>query len=442
MSYILVADDEREIREIFEIVLKRSFSHEVVLVCSGQEAIEMIQNRGEPLVVVSDFKMPDGDGYFLYQQLLARNSTSPFILCSTDVSQYAEKFSGAFDFIEKPNVVKPLLESVGKILGPITKIPVYISVGMSLFLRRGTSHYDLYMKLSDKKYVKVFNAGDAFTLSDAFRFKSKGIESLYIANTDAEKFLQVFEQNIQLVLKSSQNSVKDLPEISLETLETVERISRGLGWTPEVITSAKQAVELAVKAIASEPDLYKLLKSKLANPSSLYSQHISLLSLISWGMSHQLGWQSESTQMKLGLAALMHDVAVDEAIYQNLGVWNKAASDPMNKNPEVSKYRNHPIAAAELLMKMKGLPADVDQIILQHHESKDGLGFPRGLTSTRISPMATIFIISEDLINFISHSENIETAIRNFIKEKTPVYNSGNFRKVFEAFKDSVEQLF
>ena len=89
---------------------------------------------------------------------------------------------------------------------------------------------------------------------------------------------------------------------------------------------------------------------------------------------------------------------------------------------------------------MKNVPADVDQIILQHHELKDGSGFPRGLTSSRISPMASLFIIVEDLLTFLEGAEDMEEKVSLFLKHRESQYNSGNFKKVFDAVKDSVQK--
>ena len=440
MSYILVAEDETEIREVYEIVLKRSFPLDVVMVDSANKAIRIIRERGVPVLIISDSKMPDGDGLLLYQANIENGWNVPFILASNEIAQYKVKFPNALGFVEKPDVVKPLIELVKKVISVPREMPLFVPVGISFLLRKGTSHYDLYMKLSEHKFVKVFNAGEAFIPSDAERFKTKGLEHLYITASDAENFLTLFEQNIKMILASSHNTKEVLPLLSLESLESVERIAKGLGWTPAVLESAKHAVDLAIKAVTLEPDLYRLFKQKMSNPSSEFSHHTSQLALLTCGFCYQLGWQSESTQMKLGLASLMHDIAVDEAAYQDIQLWNQAATDQHDKTPAIIKYRNHPIEAASMLLKMKSLPADVDQIILQHHEAKDGLGFPRGLTASRISPMATIFIITEDLITFMEKSHNIEEKVELFLKYRESKYNSGNFKKVFEAFKESVEK--
>lgn len=440
MNYILVVDDEADIRDICEMLLKRSFPLDVVAASSGQHALQVIKEKGRPELIVSDLRMPEGDGQFLYHSLLENQWTIPFIICSSDPRHVLEsRMPGLQGYIEKPKMFKPLIEAVDSIIGYQTTPPNFVSVRISLLMRWGTASSALYMKLSEGKFIKVINAGEAFLADDAGRFHGKGLHHLYVTYEDAEALLKNIELNMTSLLKS-QDTPLDLTVVTLESLESIESLATSLGWTPEVISAAKRGVDLAVKAVSAEPSLLKLLKNKLSHSSSKYSSHIGLMSLLTCGFCHQLGWTSESAQMKLGLAALMHDITIDEDIYKNSILWNQAASDPMDKSPLVIKYRNHPGDAANLLLTMKNLPPDVDQIILQHHEAKDGQGFPRGLTSSRISPMASVFIITEDLISYLDDSKDIDAKVVQFLKEKESRYNSGNFKKIFEALKSSVEK--
>lgn len=441
MNYILIVDDEADIRDIYEVVLKRAFPLDIVLAESGKSALRIIQEKGNPEVVISDLKMPDGDGHFLYSSLLEMNINVPFIICSTDSERILKsKFPKAFGFIEKPNIIGPLVEQVTSIVARHKDPPSFIPLRISLLLRWGTTNFDLYMKLSESKFIKVINAGEAFIPSDAERFFKKYLEHLFITTSDADLYLADLERNLTMLMSSAKSEPQDLTSLTLASIESVERVAFALGWTPQVLEVAKHAVNLAIKAVAAEPNILKLMKQKLSNPASNYSAHVSMLSLLTCGFCYKLGWTSESTQMKLGLAALMHDLTVEEDVYRDVKLWNQAAMDINHKNAETLKYRSHPADAANLLLSMKNVPADVDQIILQHHELKDGTGFPRGLISSRISPMASLFIIVEDLITFLEGSEDLVGRVSMFLKHRESLYNSGNFKKVFEAFKDSVQK--
>lgn len=98
--------------------------------------------------------------------------------------------------------------------------------------------------------------------------------------------------------------------------------------------------------------------------------------------------------------------------------------------------RNHPSAAAELARQLRQLPADVDTIVLQHHEQPDGSGFPRGLFSHQISPLACVFIVAQDLLNHFLDFGNIgDDLLQAFLTRQEPRYAQGIFRKIHESLK-------
>lgn len=71
----------------------------------------------------------------------------------------------------------------------------------------------------------------------------------------------------------------------------------------------------------------------------------------------------------------------------------------------------------------------LDQIILQHHEKKDANGFPCSLAANRIMHLNTLFIMVEDLVNFISRGEHLETRIKDYLVWGEYYYDQGNFKK-------------
>ena len=100
---ILVVDDERSIRELLAIVLRRE-GYEVLLAENGRAAISLLEN--EPVdLLISDIKMPDLSGV---EVLRAAKKIDPDILgimitafASTDTAVEAMRL-GACDYLSKP----------------------------------------------------------------------------------------------------------------------------------------------------------------------------------------------------------------------------------------------------------------------------------------------------------------------------------------------------
>src|SRR5436309_15963885 len=105
MSYILLVDDEEQIRKLLSTYLTRQ-GHEVTLATDGYEALKAIRSR-MPDLVITDVSMPNMNGFELTRRLRADHKTArlPVVMLSArkqadDVlTGYAE---GADEYIPKP----------------------------------------------------------------------------------------------------------------------------------------------------------------------------------------------------------------------------------------------------------------------------------------------------------------------------------------------------
>src|SRR6185295_8963409 len=79
---ILVVDDERSIRELLEIVLKKE-GFDVTVAQNALEGLERSKSTEFDLVV-SDIKMPDKSGIELLRDLRSSNFTGSFILMTAN----------------------------------------------------------------------------------------------------------------------------------------------------------------------------------------------------------------------------------------------------------------------------------------------------------------------------------------------------------------------
>jgi two-component system response regulator PilR (NtrC family) len=100
---ILVADDERSLRELLAIVLRRE-GHDVLLAESGEAALAALK-RGPLDLLISDIKMPDMSGVEVLRAAKAADASLPAIMmtayASTETAVEAMRL-GACDYLIKP----------------------------------------------------------------------------------------------------------------------------------------------------------------------------------------------------------------------------------------------------------------------------------------------------------------------------------------------------
>ena len=117
-----------------------------------------------------------------------------------------------------------------------------------------------------------------------------------------------------------------------------------------------------------------------------------------------------------------------------LELWH--AQLPIKWN-EINRIRLHPVHAADYVRKMSEIPADVDQIVFQHHERPDGSGFPRSLSGKFISPLTSVFIVAHDIVEFMNNRPGESVDV--FLSENELLYHHGTFRKIWLNLKSDMK---
>ena len=117
MFKILIAEDDRELRQLFQHVLVRN-GYMVKGVLDGKEALEAMENDYFDLVI-SDIMMPQMDGYELVRSLRASGSTVP-VLMITAKDAFDDMrlgfLSGTDDYMVKPVNVNEMSLRVSALL--------------------------------------------------------------------------------------------------------------------------------------------------------------------------------------------------------------------------------------------------------------------------------------------------------------------------------------
>ena len=117
MLKILIAEDDRELCQLFSHVLSRN-GYTVKGVGNGKEALRALDGEYFDLVI-SDIMMPVMDGYELVRQLRASGSTTPVLMITAKdaFDDMRQGFlSGTDDYMVKPINVNEMVLRVGALL--------------------------------------------------------------------------------------------------------------------------------------------------------------------------------------------------------------------------------------------------------------------------------------------------------------------------------------
>lgn len=118
---IICIEDEPEMIDLIQLILNRR-GFDVIGAAGGKEGLQMIRDM-HPDLVLLDLMMPDMDGWEVYQQMKAEESTRKIpVIIVTAKAQNIDKVLGLHiakvdDYIAKPFGPQELVESVERIFG-------------------------------------------------------------------------------------------------------------------------------------------------------------------------------------------------------------------------------------------------------------------------------------------------------------------------------------
>lgn len=429
MNILLVEDDE-DIRELLALIFETKLRASVLQAGTAQAALELLKGGHSFDCIFSDYHLPDGNSGSVYKCLNDMNLAIPFILCS---SESPDNLSDHFKkrkisaFIPKPFDTRTILDVVTQVLTPQIDQhqkglqSEYCPIKLRTLLKANVIACDLFVKLSESKYVRLIQAGDSFGKDEYQRFTDKKLDCLYVHSNDAGLFLERFARDTLSLSRVKSLPQKEAFEVSKLNHEMVQQALSSLGLTPEIQALIESCTNLAIRTISNDPVVLPYFQKLWTfKKQQFLSTHSILMVQISCYLAYLLGWTSESTQYKLTLAAFLHDITIPT---------EEIAMTELDSSVTHPDFEKHPLDVMKLVQLMKGSPNDVDSIVMHHHERPNGSGFPNHLKASQIGPLPSLFIVAHDLANYL-WLRDTNASLQEFLELFGDEYSQENFKKI------------
>lgn len=444
---ILVISSSPYMRGILKFVLETLLLTDVTELENEEKALNFLRNlEGAPAMIVYDYTsdsylLEDFVGYLKEHQKKVR-----IIILVEEVREEGKellKHLEQFKLIDEASLPNSLVDEAKDLFksSPFLNDTPYSRIDIDFLSILDGINKNLFIRIGNDKYIKIFNEDDTTDILDIKKYKSKGIVYLYIQRTTAMWVINQIQSQILIFLRANNfrfvlRGASDSPVKRFE--QKILRIDNEVHIDKDFKETIDRAVDKIRYQVEKETTVENYLKAfkEKQDEYAIFTQKMNLTSLISCLLAKQLDWISKSTMDKLVYASVLCDITL--AVRPNLlsisGIHEFEKMKDSLSDEDQKMYLAHPKDSAFLIKKyFQTAPTDTDNLAFQHHEQPDGHGFPFGLKAEKISPLSALFIISNEFAYY--YLKDDEPSVDDFILKAHSKYDYVNFRKIIKALE-------
>lgn len=275
---------------------------------------------------------------------------------------------------------------------------IYQSIEIKRIIPDASLPGSVYLYLNGH-FVHYKSHGDLFPVDKHNLFILKKITHLFVLREDAEKFEDWYKAETN---KESKELLKAVGEKNKEHIKLRQELKGDLydlfqsDLEDESIDKCLEATRSVISKVNEDVQSEKILK-KLINYGHGLADHSLNVAYLSVYLAQQLGYNHQIILENIFLGAVFHD-------------FGKTRIDPKyfedeNSDGYEKAMASHPTLGKRTLLAKSVFPDEVLNIVEQHHERHDGLGYPKGIKGARIYDLAKIVAIANAFFDFMDSSD-------------------------------------
>ena len=256
------------------------------------------------------------------------------------------------------------------------------------FLSGQKAFFDLHVRLTSGRYMKILKAGDDFDPSRLETYLKKGVTRFYLRREVQARYLSYCDQLAEAVLASPKISVGLKLGTALNLGQETMSFLRANGVVSAHLEYAHHFIgALADYLRESSIDGSREIRRFMANLPA-YDHGVSTV-LVGAVLGRALGLSSPRSQRLVGLACLFHDIGLENA--QEMEV--RASLGTLSPE-EQAVFDEHASEGAQVLRQVHGIEDVVAEAVAQHHEGMNGSGL-----------VAEVVGIADEFVNAINRAQ-------------------------------------
>ena len=443
MSQTLIVHDNSSLVDLLGLNLPTFVGTDVISKKNFKEAQMLMEvHPGIHLIICGDKIGTEATAELIHKMNQKSKKPSDIIILGEKSSVPA---SPHIIYLPQNAEVKQMVQAAAKLLKVTPKkmmelsVPDFFPVAASLCNNIKIVPCEIFILEGEANYVSKFAEGSVVRPADVKELIESGHTTVYVNADKRLKFVNHVTTNLMSRLNDKNMSAEEKVSAASEAHQVVqEEVIKGefplSKATEELITST---LRTCIDVAKVNPSVASLLKKLFSNRSSFLYRHTQLIIYLTQHILSNTEWGTSEQKEKLAFVAFFHDICLSDdklaKINNDFAVSNDETISMMDKEAVLKHARS----AAEIVQKIATAPLGSDVIIMQHHGMTSGQGFAKSFTNS-ISPLAIVFIISEELATQIlelNSFEDLPAHQEDIFLKLSSKFPRSNYQKVIETVR-------
>lgn len=292
----------------------------------------------------------------------------------------------------------------------------YVPVPLTGLSGRGPVPFPIYLRTADSTWVLYRDMNSHVGEDQIERLAAEGIGELYIRPKDRGNYLHRVEGALGDILADRRATIERRVDVLHGVATTVASEVLVGSLDTEGISRAQRLLVNTSGLVLREQSAFAALRGLLGASHSL-TQHSVTVAFLAMGLARNVLSPDPTTLVHAGLAGLFHDIG-------------RVGHEELDHDPEHARR-------GWSKLQQFGMPKEIADAALSHHERWDGSGFPRMLCGDEIVPFARVVGIA-DVFDEVYSSQKTPVGVFDALRILAQAYRgcfdervAANFVKLF-----------
>lgn len=455
MKVIYICDQTEEWATMTNLFKAHFKKVELKCVITGAEALELLTLDGFFSLILIEASIRHENPSQLADRLTEAIGERPFIFVGErvhivdriDSDLYSK--SSHNDILIRPFAVASFIDAVSKAISWVEEEEFENSIEeldrngllpmkIRCFYMFDILPYDVYLELTQTKFARILAANQQYTQADIQVYARRRVKNLYLRKNEFLKFLEDAFKKVSLVFENNKKySPQKLMANQIRSVLLIHQYVSHLGPSPDITKICELFIDVTKDVFHHFSTFREIIVNFPVKKMEIPEQSV-LTSYLCESILVSLGWASNTSRLKLGLASILYDCMIpsDELAL----VYDKEDNLLSKLSPEeLQNFYQHPLKSAAIATHFQGFP-DTDFIISQHHERPSGVGFPQKLGINKLTTHSCTFILATAFVQRMACNDiHKKGVLQNIYTEIKEIYNVGNFKAPLMAIGKMID---